>query len=110
MNEWKCTVKTPSNWLQTVKVEAYTHSDAVAFAESMTGGKCIMAVVDNSTSSSNNGGSFSSGGSQISGGAVLGLLLVLFLISAWKYILIFGCIAFVIWALMKWCQSMDDLS
>jgi hypothetical protein len=100
MNEWKCTVKTPSNWLQTVRVEAYTHSDAVAFAESMTGGKCIMAVIDNSYSSDDNesDSGFSSG---FDGGFVLLALVAFILIAAWKYVLLFAILGLGIWFLLN---------
>lgn len=100
MNEWKCTIKTPSNWIQTVRVEAYTHSDAVAFAESMTGGKCIMAVVDNSTSSNDNESS-SGSSSEIDGGFVLLAVAAVILIAAWKYVLIIGIIGLGIWFLLN---------
>jgi len=100
MNEWKCTVKTPSNWLQTVRVEAYTHSDAVAFAESMTGGKCIMAVIDNSYSSDDNESS-SGSSSEIDGGLVLLAMLAFILIAAWKYVLVFAIIGLGIWFLLN---------
>ena len=100
MNEWKCTVKTPSNWLQTVRVEAYTHSDAVAFAESQTGGKCIMAVIDNSYSSDDNESS-SGSSSEIDGGFVLLALAAFILIAAWKYVLVFGIIGLGIWFLLN---------
>ena len=100
MNEWKCTVKTPSNWLQTVRVEAYTHSDAVAFAESMTGGKCIMAVIDNSYSSDDNESS-SGSLSGIDGGFVLLALAAFIVISVWKYVLVFAIIGLGIWFLLN---------
>ena len=103
MNEWKCTVRTPSNWLQTVRVEAYTYSDAVTFAESMTGGKCITAVIDNSYSSDDSSSEQSS--SEISGAGVLGLLLIVFIIAAWKYILLIGGIALLIWFAIKYSQE-----
>lgn len=100
MNEWKCTVKTPSNWLQTVRVEAYTHSDAVAFAESMTGGKCIMAVIDNSYSSDDNE-SDSGSSSGIDSGFVLLALVAFILIAAWKYVLLFAILGLGIWFLLN---------
>lgn len=100
MNEWKCTVKTPSNFLQTVRVEAYTHSDAVAFAESMTGGKCIMAVIDNSYSSDDNE-EYSGTSSGIDGGFVLLALIAFILIAAWKYVLVVGIIGLGIWFLLN---------
>ena len=100
MNEWKCTVKTPSNFLQTVRVEAYTHSDAVAFAESMTGGKCIMAVIDNSYSSDDNE-EYSGTSSGIDGGFVLLALVAFILVAAWKYVLVVGVIGLGIWLLLN---------
>ena len=100
MNEWKCTVKTPSNWLQTVRVEAYTHSDAVAFAESQTGGKCIMAVIDNSYSSDDNE-SDSGSSSGFDGGFVLLALVAFILIAAWKYLLLFAILGLGIWFLLN---------
>lgn len=100
MNEWKCTVKTPSNWLQTVRVEAYTHSDAVAFAESQTGGKCIMAVIDNSYSSDDNE-SDSGSSSGFDGGFVLLALVAFILIAAWKYVLLFAILGLGIWFLLN---------
>jgi hypothetical protein len=100
MNEWKCTVKTPSNWLQTVRVEAYTHSDAVAFAESMTGGKCIMAVIDNSYSSDDNE-SDSGSSTGFDGGFVLLAMLAFILVAAWKYVLLFAILGFGIWVLLN---------
>jgi hypothetical protein len=100
MNEWKCTIRTPSNWLQTVRVEAYTHSDAVAFAESQTGGKCIMAVIDNSYSSDDNESS-SGSSSGIDGGFVLLALAAFIVISVWKYVLVFAIIGLGIWFLLN---------
>lgn len=100
MNEWKCTVRTPSNWLQTVRVEAYTYSDAVSFAESMTGGKCITAVIDNSYSSDDNE-SDSGSSSGFDGGFVLLLIAACILVAAWKYILLFVMIGLGIWFLLN---------
>jgi hypothetical protein len=100
MNEWKCTVKTPSNWLQTVRVEAYTHSDAVAFAESMTGGKCITAVIDNSYSSDDEESS-SGSSSGFDGGFVLLAMVAFILIAAWKYVLLFAILGLGIWFLLN---------
>ena len=105
MNEWKCIVRTPSNYLQTVYVEAYTHSDAVAFAESQTGGKCIMAVIDNSYSSDDNDSSNSSSNGEISGAGLLVFAAIVFLLAAWKYILIIGGIALLIWLVIKYSQE-----
>jgi hypothetical protein len=100
MNEWKCTVRTPSNWLQTVRVEAYTHSDAVAFAESMTGGKCITAVIDNSYSSDDEESS-SGSSSGFDGGFVLLAMVAFILIAAWKYVLLIAILGLGIWFLLN---------
>jgi hypothetical protein len=106
MNDWKCTVKTPSNWLQTVYVEAYTHSDAVAFAEAQTGGKCIMAVPDNSYSSDNSSSSSDDNSdSSFSPGFVFLLLAVVFLVYAWKWILLIGIGILFIWFIAKYTES-----
>jgi hypothetical protein len=103
MNEWKCTVKTPSNWLQTVRVEAYTHSDAVAFAESQTGGKCITAVIDNSYSSDDE--DTNNSGSSMDGGFIFLVLIVVFLVYAWKWIFLIGAIAALIWGIMQFTKE-----
>jgi hypothetical protein len=109
MNDWKCTVKTPSNWLQTVYVQAYTYSDAVAFAEAQTGGKCINAVPQ-SQSSNSHANNDNNSESSMDPGFIFLVLIAVFLIAAWKYILIILGIALLVWAIMKWCQSMDDLN
>ena len=80
MMRWKCTIKTPSNYLQTMFVEAYTHSDAVAFVESQTGGKCIMATVDNAGTDDDEQ-EYSGESSGIDGGFVL-LALAAFILIA----------------------------
>ena len=100
MNEWKCIVRTPSNYLQTVYVEAYTHSDAVAFAESMTGGKCITAVIDNSYSSDDEESS-SGSSTGFDGGFVLLAMVAFILIAAWKYVLLIAIIGLGIWFLLN---------
>ncbi len=103
MNEWKCTVRTPSNWLQTVRVEAYTHRDAVAFAESMTGGKCITAVIDNSYSSDDEDTNNSD--SSMNGGFIFLALIVVFLVYAWKWILLISVIAALIWGILQFTKE-----
>ena len=99
MMQWRCTVKTPSNWMQTIHVEAYTHSDAVAFAESQTGGKCIMATVENvGTNDDNNYHTPTENDVSLGGWLVVGI--IVFMIAAWKYLLLFGAIAFGIWLII----------
>lgn len=100
MMRWKCTIKTPSNYLQTMFVEAYTHSDAVAFAESQTGGKCIMATVDNAGIDDEEE-EYSGSSSGIDGGFVLLALAAFILIAAWKYVLVFAIIGLGIWFLLN---------
>lgn len=106
MTQWRCTVKTPSNYLQTVYVEAYTRQDAVAAAEHSTGGCCIMANVENvGTDSDHYEDHSSSGGGDIDGAGLLGLFLIVFMIAAWKYLLIFGAIGLVTWLIIKYSQE-----
>ena len=100
MMRWKCTIKTPSNYLQTMFVEAYTHSDAVAFAESQTGGKCIMATVDN-VGTDDDEEEYSGSSSGIDGAFVLLALTAFILIAAWKYVLVFAIIGLGIWFLLN---------
>ena len=103
MNEWKCTVKTPSNWLQTVRVEAYTYNDAVAFAEAQTGGKCITAIIDNSYDSDEE--DTHNSGSSMDGGFIFLVLIVVFLVYAWKWILLIGAISALIWGIMQFTKE-----
>jgi hypothetical protein len=104
MNEWKCTVKTPSNYLQDVYVEAYTRSDAVAAAENSTGGKCISAnpqYNNSSTSSDDNDNSESS----IDAGFIFLILIIVFIVYAWKWILLIGGLSALIWILIKFYRD-----
>ena len=96
MQDWKCSVRMPSNHIQTVWVEAYNYSDAVLSAESSTGGKCINATAQFGSSSA----SKSNQGAEISGGGILLLLFLLFVVAAWKYILIIAAIAALIWGVI----------
>lgn len=102
MNEWKCTVKTPSNFLQDVYVEAYTRADAVTAAEHSTGGKCINATPQFSSSSS---ASESSGDTEINGGLILFGLAVMLLVYAWKWILLISAISLVIWFIIQFAND-----
>ena len=47
----------------------------------------------------------SSGGGEIGGAGLLALAAVIFLIAAWKYILIIGGIAILIWLVIKYSQE-----
>ena len=102
MQDWKCSIRMPSNHIQTVWVEAYNYSDAVLSAESSTGGKCINATPQFSSSSS---ASQSSGDTEINGGLVLVGLAVMMLIYAWKWILLIGAISLAIWFIIAICKE-----
>lgn len=98
MQIWKCMVIMPSNHINTIEVEAYTYSDAISIAESSTGGKCTNATAQyrsytNSDTESSN--------ESISGGGILFVLLIAFVIAAWKYVLLIGGIALLMWWLWK---------
>jgi len=96
MNDWVCTIRTPSNFLQTTEVEAYNRSDAISMAESSTGGKCIQATIQGPGSYQNSADS-SNGNTEISAGTILFVLLCLLLIFAWKWILLIGGISLIVW-------------
>ena len=102
MQDWKCSVRMPSNHIQTVWVEAYNYSDAVSMAESSTGGKCLNASAQFSSSSS---ASQSSGDTEINGGLVLVGLALMMLIYAWKWILVIGAISLVIWFIIQFVND-----
>lgn len=102
MQDWKCSVRMPSNHIQTVWVEAYNYSDAVLSAESSTGGKCINATPQFSSSSS---ASNSNEGAEINGGLILFGLAVMLLIYAWKWILLIGGISLVIWFIIQFAND-----
>jgi hypothetical protein len=102
MQDWKCSVRMPSNHIQTVWVEAYNYSDAVSMAESSTGGKCLNAAAQFSSSSS---ASNSNEGAEINGGLILFGLAVMMLVYAWKWILLIGAISLVIWLVIKYSQE-----
>lgn len=102
MNEWKCTVRTPSNFLQDVYVEAYTRADAVSAAEHSTGGTCINAVPQFTSSTTQ---SSSDSPTEINGGLVLFGLLALFIFYAWKWILLIGAISLIIWFIIQFAND-----
>lgn len=102
MQDWKCSVRMPSNHIQTVWVEAYNYSDAVSMAESSTGGKCLNASAQFSSSSS---ASNSNEGAEINGGLILFGLAVMLLIYAWKWILLIGGISLVIWFIIQFAND-----
>jgi len=96
MNDWVCTIRTPSNFLQTIEVQAYDRFDAVSMAESSTGGKCIQANIQGSGAYQNSADS-SNGNTEISGGTALFGLVCLMLFFAWKWMLLIGGVALICW-------------
>jgi hypothetical protein len=98
-------VRTPSNFLQEVYVEAYTRADAVAAAEHSTGGKCINANPHYDISSSSNSASGSSDSAEVNGGLILFGLALMLLIYAWKWIILIGGISLVIWFIIQFAND-----
>ena len=109
MPDWEVTVMTDSNYIKRVRVnDCYTRTDAEASALGMTGAKKVLAStpktykddVDDDYSSSSSSSSTSSDGGDGAGFLVLGALFLLFYF--WKFILLIGSIALVIWLLIKY--------
>ena len=109
MPDWEVTVMTDSNYIKKVRVnDCYTRTDAEASALGMTGAKKVLAStpktykddVDDDYSSSSSSSSTSSDGGDGAGFLVLGALFLLFYF--WKFILLIGSIALVIWLLIKY--------
>jgi hypothetical protein len=105
MSDWEVTVITDSNYIKKVRVDnCITRQDAEAQALGMTGAQRVVVSnpktykddVDDDysyTSSSPDGG-------DGAGFLVLGALFLLF--YYWKFILLIGSIALVIWLLIKY--------
>ena len=97
MQTWKCMVRMPSNFIQNIEVEAYTYSDAVSYAESSTGGKCINATPQWKSSVDEDDDNDQP--ASIDGAGILVLAVIGFVIFFWKYILIIGGIALLLWVI-----------
>ena len=84
---------------QDLEVQSNTWNGAKSQLERIYGAEQIINLheVNDSDDSSSDGG--------IDGGAILALLAVVFLIAAWKYILIIGGISLVIWLVIKYSQE-----
>jgi hypothetical protein len=84
---------------QDLEVQANTWNGAKSQFERIYGAEQIINLheVNDSDDSSSDGG--------IDGGAILALLTVVFLVAAWKYILIIGGISLVIWLVIKYSQE-----
>lgn len=97
MTEWRCTVRTKSNYLKTVYVDAYNHTDAVIEAEAITGGECIMATPDCVSSDDSNS---STSNSSFDGAGLLLLFCLVFIAFAWKQVLLITAVAALIWGII----------
>ena len=87
----------------TETVEAPTSHDAVSRVQRANPG-CIVRTT-RSWSEYEDDDHSSSGGGEIGGAGLLALAAVIFLIAAWKYILIIGGIALLIWLVIKYSQE-----
>lgn len=109
MPDWEVTVMTDSNYIKRVRVDdCITRQDAEAQALGMTGAQRVVVSnpktykdddVDDYSSSSSSSSTSSDGGDG-AGFLVLGALFLLFYF--WKFILLIGSIALVIWLLIKY--------
>lgn len=80
MNQtWECDVSMPSQHIETVTVQAYSSSDAITKAESMTGGECfnVVALYDSDSQDVS---------TQTTGTLVL--IAILVFLVAWKWVLL----------------------
>jgi len=108
MPDWEVTVMTDSNYIKRVRVDdCITRQDAEAQALGMTGAQRVVVSnpktykddVDDYSSSTSYSSTSSDGGDG-AGFLVLGALFLLFYF--WKFILLIGSIALVIWLLIKY--------
>ena len=108
MPDWEVTVMTDSNYIKKVRVDdCITRQDAEAQALGMTGAQRVVVSnpktykddVDDYSSSTSYSSTSSDGGDG-AGFLVLGALFLLFYF--WKFILLIGSIALVIWLLIKY--------
>ena len=100
MQDWECMIRMPSDYIQTMMIEAYNYSDAKTIAESSTGGKLLNATpqwYDNN----NNDDAEDNNDTDIDGGLILFGLAVILIMYAWKWILLIGGIAICIWGIIK---------
>jgi hypothetical protein len=115
MPDWEVTVMTDSNYIKRVRVnDCYSRTDAEASALGMTGAKRVLASTpktykddayddveekDDYYSSSSSSSSSSDGGDAI-GFLVIAALFLLF--PLWKFIILAGCVAVVIWMIVMY--------
>lgn len=79
---------------QELEVKANTWNGAKTQLERIYGAEQIINLHEVSSASNSNGGA------EISGGGILFVLFVLFIVAAWKYMLIIGAIAALIWGVI----------
>jgi hypothetical protein len=104
MSDWEVTVITDSNYIKKVRVaDCITRQDAEAQALGMTGAQRVS--VSNPKTYKDDVDDYSSTSSSSDGGDSAGFLVIgaLFLVYMfWKFILLIGGIALVIWLLIKY--------
>ena len=79
---------------QELEVKANTWNGAKTQLERIYGAEQIINLHEVSSASDSNGGA------EISGGGILFVLFLLFIVAAWKYMLIIGAIAALIWGMI----------
>jgi len=80
---------------QELEVKANTWNGAKTQLERIYGAEQIINLQEVSCAFDSNDGA------EISGGGILFVLFLLFILAAWKYMLIIGAIALVIWIVMS---------
>ena len=89
----KCWLGSESGY-QELEVKANTWNGAKTQLERIYGAEQIINLHEVSSASDSNGGA------EISGGGILFVLFLLFIVAAWKYMLIIGAIAALIWGVI----------
>jgi hypothetical protein len=84
----------------TETVEAPTSHDAESRVQRANPG-CIVRTTKSWTEYDDDGDSGSHSSPSIDGAGLLVIAALFFIVAAWKYILLFGGIAFVIWFIIK---------
>jgi hypothetical protein len=90
----KCWLGSESGYQQ-LEVKANTWNGAKSQLERIYGAEQIINLHEVSSASNSNDGA------EISGGGILLVLFLMFMIAAWKYMLIIGAIGLVIWIVIS---------
>ena len=90
----KCWLGSESGYQQ-LEVKANTWNGAKTQLERIYGAEQIINLHEVSSASDSNDGA------EISGGGILFVLFLLFILAAWKYMLIIGAIGLLIWIVMS---------